>query len=64
MLLGHYLGILQAPLGSCSSQALQLVSVGREGRRVEEEGLVGRGAGEGAAGLTLLLLLGPPRPVA
>ncbi|XP_040857441.1 granulocyte colony-stimulating factor [Ochotona curzoniae] len=26
VLLGHYLGILQAPLGSCSSQALQLTS--------------------------------------
>ncbi|XP_058531836.1 granulocyte colony-stimulating factor [Ochotona princeps] len=43
VLLGHYLGILQAPLGSCSSQALQLVSVGREGRQSGGGG--SRGAG-------------------
>lgn len=37
MLLGHSLGILQAPLSGCSSQALQLVSIWRRGDQKEEE---------------------------
>lgn len=38
MLLRHFLGIPQAPLSSCSSQALQLVSVCRGGPQKGELG--------------------------
>lgn len=54
VLLGHSLGITQAPLSSCSSQALQLVSVWRGGGRVRGRDGALRGAWQ-AVPLTLLL---------